>query len=204
MSNVLQKLGNGHFIPDITAGVSSLQCVQDCTKLNPSQRLSKIFTSQDRLLKPPPNISLTDEEQDAVLSYLYDNVNPWLRLTKIIPTEVPILDALIKKMPPLTEDCVVYRAIIDTRFPHVKSYLMNFRPGATLTDSCYASTSCDLNEYAKTHLTSPDSVLLRIVLPKGTRGVYYPQCKEYILPRNNSFKVEKIDGIGYCSYILPE
>ena len=128
-----------------------------------------------------------------------------------------LMDSLFKKAPALEEEATVYRAVSAPEnslfLKSRKQFIDSFRDGFIIDDPAYISTATKVNDKQFYQFASDvvskesDGVLMRIKLPKGTKGVLGGH-HEYLLPRNSKIKVNKInliDGIKVadCEYILP-
>lgn len=140
----------------------------------------------------------------------YKEVNNALRDEKLNPqssevTDIDItvddLDRLIGNSNETSATVEVFRGIRGGGF------LGEIKVGQGFTDKAYTSTTLD-PRMALTSFSSPRSgKILRITVPKGTKGIYVPDWfgakderaqtkkeQEFILPRGSSFKVTNIQG----------
>jgi len=126
---------------------------------------------------------------------------------------VKAMDEVFEMAPELKEEAVVYRALHGN--PILKKqnkFVESLKEGMIITDKSYVSTSVDIEnpqfaQFANGVIDENYGALMRIKLPKGTKGVL-GGIKEYLLPRNSQIKINKIemvDGIKImdCEYILP-
>ena len=152
----------------------------------------------------------TDNElRNIVKPYLQDSLpyNEVLRNelnNKNILEKIAQIDKLIEKAKPLKKDSVVYRAIDGSAAEQFISDLCNNK---LVTDRGYMSTGTNLttSEF-KYYAEKENSFILRILLPKGTKGLY-PSVSEIVLPRNSHLKLVSFDKelkIIDCEYILPK
>jgi len=123
-----------------------------------------------------------------------------------------LMDNLFKKAPALEEDAMVYRSVSACKSRDQK-FIDSFKKGIIIDNPGYTSTATKVNDkqfyqFAGSVVSKDnDGVLMRIHLPKGTKGVL-GGYNEYLLPRNSKIKINKmhlIDGIKIadCEYILP-
>ncbi len=124
-----------------------------------------------------------------------------------------LMDSLFQKAPALDEEAVVYRAVSSHNGKNQK-FIDSLKDGFVVENPAYTSTatfSKDEQFYqfaADVAKKEDDGVLMRIHLPKGTKGVLGGH-NEYLLPRNSQIKInniEVIDGVkvANCEYILPK
>lgn len=122
-----------------------------------------------------------------------------------------LMDSGFKKAPALQDDAMVYRAVTP-RGKETNAFFDSIRTGETIQDFAYMSTSTRIatrqfKQFALRAKENNGTVLMRIHLPKGTKGVLGGSY-EYILPRNSKLKIvstETINGVkvANCEYILP-
>jgi hypothetical protein len=140
----------------------------------------------------------------------YKEVNNALRDEKLNPqssevTDIDItvddLDRTIGNSNGTSATVEVFRGIRGGKF------LGEIKVGQGFTDKAYTSTTLD-PRMALTSFSSPRSgKILRITVPKGTKGIYVPDWfgatderaqtkkeQEFILPRGSSFRVTNIQG----------
>ncbi|MFI3300586.1 MAG: hypothetical protein R3Y28_04110 [Candidatus Gastranaerophilales bacterium] len=128
--------------------------------------------------------------------------------------DVVILDKVFDKVPALKEDAIVYRAVSShPMYQGQEEFMKTLKEGTIITDESYVSTSTDsTNRQFRQFFndaTSPDfsdGMIMRIKLPKGTKGIYGGHY-EFLLPRHSQIKINKIEIIGGtkvadCEYIL--
>lgn len=184
-----------------------------------SQLLEKMLVkSGDKEVKVADATSyLNTVEQHALGEYydmypynskLREGVNP-----KTIPA-VCHLDNAFGKAPALKDEAVVYRAVHGSPiYEEQNAFINSLKEGVIIKDPSFVSTSTDatnaqFKQFARSAMNKEcGGVLMRIKLPKGTRGIYGGYA-EYLLPRNSQIKINKIevvDGhkIADCEYILP-
>lgn len=178
----------------------------------------------EKILKRPEdkqiNVPTSDKylnfsELEAFDSY-YDNYayNSVLRAGKNVADveEIQLMDRAFSKAPATTEDCVVYRGVHGHPvFKKMNEFVDSIKEGVIIKDSAYISTSIDstnaqFRQFASDALGG-NGVILRIKLPKGTKGVL-GGYKEFVLPRNSSIKINKLETvegvkIADAEYILP-
>ena len=122
-----------------------------------------------------------------------------------------LMDSGFKKAPALQDDAMVYRAVTP-KGKETNAFFDSIRTGETIQDFAYMSTSTRIatrqfKQFALRAKENNGTVLMRIHLPKGTKGVLGGSY-EYILPRNTKLKIvstETINGVkvANCEYILP-
>lgn len=117
-----------------------------------------------------------------------------------------------KKAPALEQDAVVYRGVERLRFKSSQNFIDSIEKGTIIDDPGFMSTSTNLVDIKNTifihNAINSDGLIIRIHLPKGTRGVLM-DYNEYLLPLNSKLlmkDVEKINGLKIvdAEYILPE
>ena len=123
-----------------------------------------------------------------------------------------LMDSGFKKAPALQDDAMVYRAVTPIG-KETNAFFDSIRTGETIQDFAYMSTSTRIatrqfKQFALRAKENNGTVLMRIHLPKGTKGVLGGSY-EYILPRNTKLKIvstETINGVNVanCEYILPQ
>ena len=178
-----------------------------------------LMRSGDKKVKTRNLCQITrDEDELRAFSEYYDNypLNSTLRRGEDVEgaRSIKCMDNVFKKAPALEEEAVVYRSVHGHPiFEEMNKFIDTIKEGAIIEDKSYVSTSTNISngqfrQFANCVLDGDtDGVLMRIRLPKGTRGVL-GGYDEYLLPRNNKIKVNKIDIVdGYkiadCEYILP-
>lgn len=125
---------------------------------------------------------------------------------KKLPKGVQLMDSAIEKAQPLKHDAYVYRAVSGHIFADDIKFIESIKEGVIITDKAFVSTAKDVDAQFKHFLGFGNSMALRIKLPKGTKGLNV-NYSEFVLPRGAQIKVNKIDrvnGIADCEYILPE
>lgn len=156
---------------------------------------------------------LNNDERDAFSTYIDDyTCNHYARKGKNIREAIDVdsMDSAFKKAPELTDDAIVYRAV--HQFGKEK-YIESFKDGVILANPGYTSTSVkpDTDQFLQfaggVAEKSNDGVLMRIHLPKGTKGLL-GGFDEFLLNRDSKIKVVKmnlINGVKVadCEYILP-
>ena len=137
---------------------------------------------------------------------------------------------MFKTAEPLTEEQVVYRAIcIRNEFCGPAGNLGNnafiegLREGTIITSEGWTTSTAPKFDYAVQRfsplLRDGKGYIMKITLPKGTKGIDYRGIKkpngnlllggkqsEFLLPPNSKIKINKIDAINQileCEYILP-
>ncbi len=141
--------------------------------------------------------------------------------------EINVMRKLINEAIPLEENTYVYTGI------RTQKIWDNFKPmefakdieaGTIINDKSFVVTSRSYDEYlaqidpcnlGKEHRDA--GYILRISLPKGTKGFDYRRCSVaadsdrgvnalYVLPENSEIKIRHVDDISRildCEYILP-
>lgn len=125
---------------------------------------------------------------------------------KKLPKGVQLMDSAIEKAQPLKHDAYVYRAVSGHIFADDIKFIESIKEGVIITDKAFVSTAKDVDAQFKHFLGFGNSMALRIKLPKGTKGLNV-NYSEFVLPRGAQIKVNKIDrvnGIADCEYILPD
>lgn len=149
------------------------------------------------------------------LTDYYDNYecNDYYRGNKKAAMNVNegIMDGLFRKAPALEEEAVVYRAVNSAQKTN-QGFIDSFKDGVVLENPGYTSTATKVDKQfyrfaGDVAKKTEDGVLMRIHLPKGTKGVLGGH-NEYLLPRNSQIKVNKIEiingvKVADCEYILP-
>ncbi len=128
--------------------------------------------------------------------------------------EINAMDEIFSVAPPLKKDAVVYRAVHGSNLgiESQNNFIESLQEGMTITDKSYLSTAATPDnpqflQFANNVIDDSFGGLMRIKLPKGTKGIY-GGYDEYLLPRNSQIKINKmevVDGIKImdCEYILP-
>ena len=153
----------------------------------------------------------TKEEYSAICQYIdCCPFNKALRNGKYdgkkLPKAVQLMDSAIEKAQPLKQDAYVYRAVSAGLSRDDIKFMESIKEGAIITDKAFVSTAKDVDAQFKHFLAFGNSMALRIKLPKGTKGLNV-NYSEFVLPRGAQIKVNKIDrvnGIADCEYILPD
>ncbi len=165
----------------------------------------------------------TDEESRAISNYhdLYmynDSLRNGCDPSQI--QDVVLMDRVIKKAPELTQNSVVYRAVHgadpglrtlkNSVYERQQAFVDSIKPNMIISDKSFVSTSTTATsqQFQQFIDTENNGVIMRIKLPKGTKGIY-GGYNEYILPRDSQIKINSIETInGYkvadCEYLLPE
>ena len=165
----------------------------------------------------------TPAQLEAITEYtsgsgMYGEVNGYLRAGEFDMYQKPKtqgkildivknLDAVIKDAPTLAENTLTYRGIWGQK---AVQFFTNLEPGAKFNDAGFISTS--LNKQVAKNFARYDKanggVLLEIVNPAGTKGIFptalrteiVPQYvtpvseNEWLLPRDATFEVVSIEG----------
>ncbi|MBQ8475846.1 hypothetical protein IJ531_02175 [bacterium] len=120
------------------------------------------------------------------------------------------LDRLINSMTPLDSEYIVYRGIYGVD-EQQKKFIESFREGKIINHKSYLAVAAKGDtDYVKQYLLNPDAtrVIMRITLPKGTRGLLINGYNdEFVLPRNSKLKINSINkdyGIVEAEYIAPD
>lgn len=153
---------------------------------------------------------LTKEEQEILIEYGTENFrqfNETLRGNldnEVARRKISQLDNIIKKSKPLNKEKIVYRAIDDN---FAKQYITDLCAGEIVEDKAFLSTGAILDYHGefKYFASKENSFILRIHLPKGTKGACLP-VPEFILPRDSKLKLIDLDKnlkIADVEYILP-
>lgn len=144
----------------------------------------------------------TSDKYKEVNNTLRDGtLNPQSSGVTDIDITVDDLDRLIGQSNKTSATVEVFRGIKGT------NSLSDLKVGQGFTDKAYTSTTLD-PRLALTSFSSPRSgKILRITVPKGTKGIYVPDWfgakderaqtkkeQEFILPRGSSFRVTNIKG----------
>ena len=128
--------------------------------------------------------------------------------------EIKAMDEIFNMAPPLKNDAVVYRAVHGSNLgiESQNNFVESLKEGMIITDKSYLSTAATSDnpqflQFADCAIDNSFGGLMRIKLPKGTKGIY-GGYDEYLLPRNSQIKINKmevVDGVKImdCEYILP-
>ena len=128
--------------------------------------------------------------------------------------EIKAMDEIFNMAPPLKNDAVVYRAVHGSNLgiESQNNFVESLKEGMIITDKSYLSTAATSDnpqflQFADCAIDNSFAGLMRIKLPKGTKGIY-GGYDEYLLPRNSQIKINKmevVDGVKImdCEYILP-
>ncbi len=163
------------------------------------QKLQKIAQEKESELEKSFNYS--KEENNSLREYktsLYQDVNKFLRGQTDKPSKdtKKIIDGLDKVMEKsvLPSDTTVFRG---TRGLDLK----NLKPGASFEDNAFSSTSLDPN--TANNFMGQDDYMMKIDLPKGSKGALVPSTTdsagnkssefEVLLPRGTKYKIKSID-----------
>lgn len=153
---------------------------------------------------------LKEDESKAISEYLhYYPHNAKLRQglydDEELPEAIQHIDNVIDKSDRLKEDAIVYRAVAAYDEDSL-DFIRSIKKGNTIKDKSFVSVAKTVDTQFKCFLNRPNSVALRIKLPKGTKGLNI-NFSEFLLPRNSQIKVVAYDekyAIADCEYILPE
>ena len=158
------------------------------------------------------------EQLDSLIQYTngsgnYSLVNTGLREPGFWETQKTIdkaskiakdLDILIKEAPSLSTPITTFRGISEK---DIADSISKLKVGDTFTDKAFVSTS--LNPKIGTRFARDKGIILEIVNPAGTKGVFPigfraevgkklatgPGAEsEWLLPRNTTFRITAIDG----------
>ena len=188
-----------------------------------SEKTIREYNYLDGILRKPEDKPLktmhsaeygTEAERDQLLRY-YDDYqcnSAYRGQGGSINVKEELMDSLFKKAPALEEDAVVYRSV-NALSSKNQPFIDSLKDGFVIDNPGYTSTATIVKDSQFYQFTSDvvskntDGVLMRIHLPKGTKGVLGGH-NEYLLPRNSKIKINKInliDGIKVadCEYILP-
>lgn len=128
--------------------------------------------------------------------------------------EIKAIDEIFNIAPLLKNDAVVYRAVHGSNLgiESQNNFVESLKEGMIITDKSYLSTAATSDnpqflQFADSAIDDSFGGLMRIKLPKGTKGIY-GGYDEYLLPRNSQIKINKmevVDGVKImdCEYILP-
>lgn len=161
---------------------------------------------------------ITNDDQLRAFSQYYDAypLNGVLRkgakLDEVDKATINAMDKVFEAAPALKKDAVVYRAVHGHPvFKDQNNFINSLKEGMVITDKSYVSTSIDVDnaqfkQFAHQTIDDGFGALMRIKLPKGTKGVL-GGYSEFLLPRNNKIKINKIemvDGVKVmdCEYVL--
>ena len=116
------------------------------------------------------------------------------------------LDRLMEAAPRTAEDASVFRAIQN---PKLAAVLTRLKPGATITDGAFQSTTRD-EDVAKRYAQGEDGVLATIRVPKGSQAIDMAQINDHagenelLLAREAKYRVveTKIDADGTKRILL--
>ena len=153
---------------------------------------------------------LSENESKSIAEYLnHYPYNSKLRQgvydNSELPEPVQYMDNVISRAPELDEDVIVYRAVAAYDDESLK-FINSIKKGKVIEDKSFVSVAKSVDTQFKCFLNRPNSVALRIKLPKGTKGLNI-NFSEFLLPRNSKIKVVSYDekyAIADCEYILPE
>ena len=172
---------------------------------------------QELKLKQAPKVDTPVINRDMVSSDEYSSIaeyvdnypyNSQLRAGKFdgadLPESIRLMDNVIDRSQPLNKDAYVYRAVAGF-FEDQLKFIESLKPGSIISDKSFVSTAKSVDNQFEYFLGRPNSMALRIKLPKGTKGLNI-NSSEFVLPRNSQIKINSIDkkyGIVECEYILP-
>lgn len=128
--------------------------------------------------------------------------------------QVHLMDGVLERAPELKKESVVYRALYsDGMCKENNEFIDSLKEGMTFTDKAFMSTSENVDspqflQFAKSVVYDDYGALMRIRLPKGTKGVRFG-CDEFLLPRESKIKINKVEIVGGmkivdCEYVLPK
>lgn len=158
----------------------------------------------------------TDAELNAFGMYFdgYTN-NSSLRDGGVVDwSQVHLMDGVFERAPELKKESVVYRALYgDEMCKESNEFIDSLKEGMTFTDKAFMSTSEKVDspqflQFARSVVHDDYGALMRIRLPKGTKGVRFG-CDEFLLPRGSEIKINKVEIVGGmkivdCEYVLPK
>ena len=154
-----------------------------------------------------PNKLASLEKYTTGTHPIYPTVNNYLRgvlklqgkeLNNEVKTVVKDIDELMKAAPGLESPIITYRGITNKDF---SDQLLKLEPGDKFTEKAFSSTSFNI-ETAIRFGGFAKGVMLKITNPAGTKGIHPNSFapgiiknaeQEWILPRNTTFKVTKIN-----------
>ena len=153
---------------------------------------------------------LTTVEQEVLKDYgteSFRQFNETLRGNldnEVARKKIAILDRIIENAKPLKKEKIVYRAI-DEKLAN--KYITDLCAGNIVEDKAFLSTGgiLDYHSEFKYYASKENSFILRIHLPKGTKGACLA-IPEFILPRDSKLKLINFDKklkIADVEYILP-
>lgn len=163
---------------------------------------------------------INDNEKLNAFGLYYDAYpyNSALRAGKKLEADeiqhIKAMDSVFEAAPELKENAVVYRAVHgNVVLKEQTEFVKSLQEGMIINDKSYVSTSTDIEnpqflQFAHNVIDEGFGALMRIKLPKGTKGVL-GGINEYLLPRNTQIKINKIETvngvkIADCEYILPK
>lgn len=166
------------------------------------------------------NEYIYDDEKLNAFGLYYDAYpyNDALRAGRSLDADVlqhiKAMDSVFERAPELEESSVVYRAVHGNQvYTKQNDFCNSLKEGMIINDKSYVSTSTDIEnpqflQFANGVIDEGFGTLMRIKLPKGTKGVL-GGLNEYLLPRNSQIKINKIETINGvkiadCEYILPK
>lgn len=128
--------------------------------------------------------------------------------------QVQLMDGVLERAPELKKESVVYRALYgDEMCKENNEFIDSLKEGMTFTDKAFMSTSENVDspqflQFARSVVYDDYGALMRIRLPKGTKGVRFG-CDEFLLPRGSEIKINKVEIVGGmkivdCEYVLPK
>lgn len=153
---------------------------------------------------------LSKKEQEILMEYGSENFRQFNETLRenldndAAREKIVQLDNIIKKAKSLNNEKIVYRAIDENL---AKQYITDLCAGKSVEDKAFLSTGAILDYHGefKYFASKENSFILRIHLPKGTKGACLP-VPEFILPRNSKLKLIDLDKklkIADVEYILP-
>ena len=163
-----------------------------------------------------PKYAETDAELNAFGMY-FDGYtyNSGLRDGGVVDwSQVHLMDGVLERAPELKKESVVYRALYgDEMCKESNEFIDSLKEGMTFTDKAFMSTSENVYspqflQFARSVVYDDYGALMRIRLPKGTKGVRFG-CDEFLLPRGSEIKINKVEIVGGmkivdCEYVLPK
>ena len=177
----------------------------------------------------PPDIrELDDKDFEAVMSFLNDykynaKMRAGMELSDV--DEVKRLKRLIDEAIPLENEAIVYRGIRTQKIWdnfETLDFAKNLEDGVILKDRAFVSTSRVYDDYlaqvdpANYEGHTDCGYIMRIILPKGTKGFDCRRCSGrnldkginsvFILPPDSNIEIQHIDDLTkiiYSKYIIP-
>lgn len=167
-------------------------------------RLKALNITAEKSINTPIASQLSSEERKAIGKLVDYGVSEELRRGQELKC-ARILDSLVERSEPLKQEAYVYRGITGLD-RETSEFMRTIKEGAVITDKAFVSTAKTPDVQFQQFLSyGGDTMVLRIKLPKGTKGIN-ANTSEFVLPRNSQIRVVSIDrelGIAECEYILP-